>query len=158
MVRPVIEVVHVGSASRDLTTDDPRGWRLGGGATYAALTTARLGLRTAAFIGVDAAAAEADELDRLREAGVDLRLVRLDEGPVFENRETAGGRVQTCHVVGPLARRARRSGVVARRSGLVARAGGRRGRRRLGGGHPGGGVRRRSAGRGCSATSSRAGR
>ena len=26
---PPIEVVHVGSASRDLTDDDPRGWRLG---------------------------------------------------------------------------------------------------------------------------------
>jgi sugar/nucleoside kinase (ribokinase family) len=100
MVRPAIEVVHVGSASRDLTTDDPRGWRLGGGATYAALTTARLGLRTAALIGVDPAAAEAAELDRLREAGVDLRLVRLVEGPVFENRETRAGRVQVCHVAG----------------------------------------------------------
>ena len=100
MVRPPIEVVHVGSASRDLTPDDPRGWRLGGGATYAALTTARLGLRTAAFIGVDEAAADADELDLLRNAGVDLRLVRLAEGPVFENRETPAGRVQTCHAVG----------------------------------------------------------
>src|SRR4029077_7935630 len=89
-----------GSASRDLTPDDPRGWRLGGGATYAALTTARLGLRTAAFIGVDEAAADADELDLLRNAGVDLRLVRLPEGPVFENRETPSGRVQTCHAVG----------------------------------------------------------
>jgi sugar/nucleoside kinase (ribokinase family) len=100
MVRPAIEVVHVGSASRDLTTDDPRGWRLGGGATYAALTTARLGLRTAALIGVDAVTAEADELDLLRAAGVDLRLIPLDEGPVFENRETPAGRVQTCHAVG----------------------------------------------------------
>ena len=62
-----IEIVHVGSASRDLTTDDPRGWRLGGGATYAALTTARLGLRTAAILGVDPAASTARELDLLRE-------------------------------------------------------------------------------------------
>src|SRR5436190_985351 len=51
-----IDVLHIGSASRDLTPDDPRGWRLGGGVTYAALTTARLGLRTAAYIGVDEAA------------------------------------------------------------------------------------------------------
>jgi sugar/nucleoside kinase (ribokinase family) len=100
MVRPAIEVVHVGSASRDLTTDDPGGWRLGGGATYAALTTARLGLRTAALIGVDATAAGADELELLRAAGVDLRLALLDEGPVFENRETPAGRVQRCHAVG----------------------------------------------------------
>ena len=100
MVRPAIDVVHVGSASRDLTKDDPRGWRLGGGATYAALTTARLGLRTAALLGVDPVAAGADELDLLSAAGVDLRLVLLEEGPVFENRETPAGRVQRCHAVG----------------------------------------------------------
>ena len=35
-----VEVVHVGSACRDIAPDDPRGWRLGGGVTYAALTTA----------------------------------------------------------------------------------------------------------------------
>jgi len=96
MPEPALEVVHVGSASRDLTDDDPRGWRLGGGATYSALTTARLGLRTGAIVGVDDAAARAGELDLLREAGVDLVLVALDEGPVFHNRETASGRIQTC--------------------------------------------------------------
>ncbi len=90
-----LDVVHVGSACRDLTDDDPRGWRLGGGASYAALTTARLGLRTAAVVGVDALAASATELDLLRAAGVELLLVGLDEGPVFHNRETAGGRVQS---------------------------------------------------------------
>ncbi len=104
MTRPRIDVLHVGSASRDLTADDPRGWRLGGGVTYASLTTARLGLRTAAIIGVDATAAGAHELDLLRDAGVDLMVVRLPEAPVFENRETSGGRIQTCDVVGtPLA-------------------------------------------------------
>lgn len=96
MTTPGIDVVHVGSASRDLTGDDPRGWRLGGGASYSALTTARLGLRTAAVIGVDPDAAAASELDLLREAGVELLLVGLDEGPVFLNRETAAGRVQAC--------------------------------------------------------------
>jgi sugar/nucleoside kinase (ribokinase family) len=95
-----VEIVHVGSASRDLTPDDPRGWRLGGGATYAALTTARLGLRTAAVIGVDAEAATARELDLLRDAGVDLMLLRLAEGPVFENRETPDGRHQICDTPG----------------------------------------------------------
>ena len=100
MARPPIEVVHVGSACRDLTPDDPRGWRLGGGVTYAALTTARLGLRTAALIGVDAESAEAPEFDLLRRAGVDVVLDRLAEAPVFENRETPTGRVQTCHAVG----------------------------------------------------------
>ncbi len=79
---------------RDLTDDDPRGWRLGGGASYSALTTARLGLRTAAIVGVDALASTATELELLRAAGVDLRLVELREGPVFRNRETPAGRVQ----------------------------------------------------------------
>lgn len=95
MTEPRIDIVHVGSASRDLTDEDPRGWRLGGGASYAALTTARLGLRTAAIVGVDATAGSASELDLLRAAGVDLLLVGLDEGPVFHNRETPEGRVQS---------------------------------------------------------------
>jgi len=100
MVASGVEVLHVGSASRDIAPEDPRGWRLGGGVTYAALTTARLGLRTAAIIGVDDAAGSADELDLLRDAGVDLMLQRSPEGPVFENVKTPYGRVQTCHVVG----------------------------------------------------------
>jgi len=100
MSRSAPEVVHVGSASRDITAEDPRGWRLGGGVTYAALTTARLGLRTAAIIGVDAIASTATELDMLADAGVDLRLVELAEAPVFENVETPAGRIQTCHLPG----------------------------------------------------------
>jgi sugar/nucleoside kinase (ribokinase family) len=104
MARRTIEVIHVGSSSRDLTPDDPRGWRLGGGVTYAALTTARLGLRTAAIVGVDAAGSTASELDLLRDAGVELQIVGLPEGPVFDNRETPEGRVQICHARGvPLA-------------------------------------------------------
>ena len=95
MARPRVEVVHVGSACRDVVPEDPRGWRLGGGVTYASLTTARLGLRTAAIVGVDATAATASELDMLRDAGVDLLLVPLAEGPIFHNRETPKGRVQT---------------------------------------------------------------
>ena len=95
MVRPAIQVVHIGSAARDIASGDPRGWRLGGGVTYAALTTAKLGLRTAALVGVDAEAASARELDLLRDAGVDLRLAELPESPVFHNLETSAGRVQT---------------------------------------------------------------
>jgi sugar/nucleoside kinase (ribokinase family) len=79
-----------------MAADDPRGWRLGGGVTYGALTTARLGLRTAALIGADADAAAAWELDLLRDAGVELVVARLPRGPVFENREQPGGRVQIC--------------------------------------------------------------
>ncbi len=91
-----VEVVHIGSACRDIAADDPRGWRLGGGVTYAALTTARLGLRTAAVVGVDGEARSAGELHLLRDAGVDLLLVPLPEGPIYHNVETPAGRVQTC--------------------------------------------------------------
>ncbi len=100
MPRSRVEVVHVGSACRDVAPDDPRGWRLGGGVTYAALTTARLGLRTAAVIGVDAEASVADELGILRDAGVDILRVPLPEGPIYHNVETEAGRVQTCVQVG----------------------------------------------------------
>ena len=92
----LIEVLHVGSASRDVADDDPRGWRLGGGVTYAALTTARLGLRTAAVVGADLTAAPAHELDLLRDAGVHILVVPLAESPVFLNVEAPTGRVQTC--------------------------------------------------------------
>ncbi len=96
MSERAIDVVHVGSASRDLSDDDPRGWRLGGGVTYAAMATARLGLRTAALVGADAAAAGSDELELLRQAGVSVRVLPLDESPVFRNVETRDARIQTC--------------------------------------------------------------
>ncbi len=92
--RPVPRVVVVGAASRDRAPDDPRGWRLGGGASYCALTTASLGLATGAVIGVDEPASTARELDLLRAAGVDLRLVPLERGPVFDNIEAPDGRIQ----------------------------------------------------------------
>jgi sugar/nucleoside kinase (ribokinase family) len=95
-----LEVLHVGSACRDVAPDDPRGWRLGGGVTYSSLTTARLGLRTGAVVGVDAEGRGATELDLLRDAGVDLMLVPLPEAPIFHNFETTAGRVQTCLQVG----------------------------------------------------------
>ncbi len=88
-------VVVVGAAARDITSDDPRGWRLGGGVTYSALTAARLGVRTAALIGVDHLAATAWEIDALRAAGCNVVTVPLGHGPVFENVERPGGRVQT---------------------------------------------------------------
>jgi sugar/nucleoside kinase (ribokinase family) len=93
---PIPTVVVVGSAARDLTDDDPRGWRLGGGVSYSALTTARLGLRTAAIVGVDAEASSATELDLLREAGVEVHLVPLEHGPIFVNIERPEGRLQLC--------------------------------------------------------------
>lgn len=91
---PAPRVVVVGAASRDLASDDPRGWRLGGGVTYATLALARLGLRVGAVIGVDTEAASARELDLLRAAGAVLAPVPLATGPVFENLERPGGRIQ----------------------------------------------------------------
>jgi sugar/nucleoside kinase (ribokinase family) len=73
---------------------------LGGGVTYAALTTARLGLATGAIVGLDDDAARADELAALRGAGVDVLPVPLREGPVFHNVEAPGGRRQTAIAVG----------------------------------------------------------
>ena len=75
----------VGAASRDVVPDDPRGWRLGGAVLYASLALARLGLDVRAVVGVDRDAAEADELDLLREAGVTLAFADLASGPVFDN-------------------------------------------------------------------------
>lgn len=95
--RPTFDVVVVGAASRDIAADDPRGWRLGGGVTYSALTTARLGLRTAALIGLDDVAADADELELLRASAVEIRPHRLEQGPVFENIERPEGRLQIAH-------------------------------------------------------------
>jgi len=86
----------VGAASRDLTDDDPRGWRLGGAVSYAGLTLARLGLRTRVLVGVDEAASSAEELDDLRRAGADVELAHLESGPCFENIEMAAGRRQRC--------------------------------------------------------------
>ena len=90
----VATVVVVGAASRDIVGDDPRGWRLGGGVSYSALTLARLGLRVRALIGADTEAASADELQLLVDAGIDLVVASLERGPVFVNRETPAGRVQ----------------------------------------------------------------
>src|SRR5438552_10986343 len=93
---PTPTVVVVGAAARDLVDDDPRGWRLGGGVAYSALTTAQLGLPTAAIVGVDGEAAAADELELLRDAGVEVHLVPLAHGPVFVNIERSEGRLQLC--------------------------------------------------------------
>ena len=69
-------VLVVGAASRDVTAEDPRGWRLGGAVTYGALTLGRLGFRVRALVGVDREAASARELDLLRAAGVVITLRR----------------------------------------------------------------------------------
>lgn len=90
------DVVVVGAATRDLNDDDPRGWLLGGGVTFGALALARMGLRTGVVLGLDAEAADADELELIRTAGAEIVTVPLKHGPVFTNVETLAGRVQTC--------------------------------------------------------------
>jgi sugar/nucleoside kinase (ribokinase family) len=87
-------VVVVGSACRDLVEDDARGWRLGGGASYSALTLARLGLRVGALVVADELAASSTELDMVRDAGVDVVVVPGSRGPIFINIETPTGRIQ----------------------------------------------------------------
>jgi sugar/nucleoside kinase (ribokinase family) len=89
-------VLVVGAASRDVTSMDPRGWRLGGAVTYGALALARLGFRVRALVGADREAAGAHELDLLREAGAEVAIAPLRSGPVFENIEAPGGRRQRC--------------------------------------------------------------
>jgi sugar/nucleoside kinase (ribokinase family) len=87
----------VGAASRDIDRSDPRGWRLGGAVTYAALAIARLGLPARVLIGVDDEAAAAHELGLLLAAGCEIELARLERGPVFDNQETPAGRSQVAH-------------------------------------------------------------
>lgn len=90
-------VVVVGAATRDIDSADPRGWKLGGGVTYSAIAAARIGVRVRALIGVDALAETATELDTLRAAGIEVELVSLAIGPVFENLRTPSGRKQIAH-------------------------------------------------------------
>jgi hypothetical protein len=69
---------------------------LGGGVTFGALALTRLGLRTGVVLGVDGEAADALELDLIRDAGAEIVEVPLATGPVFTNVETLAGRIQTC--------------------------------------------------------------
>jgi sugar/nucleoside kinase (ribokinase family) len=90
------ELIVVGAAARDIDATDPRGWRLGGGVSYGALLAGRMGARVGALIGLDPAARSAHELELLRAAGVEIRAVPLEHGPVFDNVETSRGRRQIC--------------------------------------------------------------
>ena len=81
-------VVIVGAATRDLDPTDGRGWRLGGGVTYSSIAASRLGVKVKAVVGADTLAATASELDVLKAAGVDLRLIPIERGPVFNNRQS----------------------------------------------------------------------
>jgi sugar/nucleoside kinase (ribokinase family) len=87
----------VGSAARDIDPADPRGWRLGGTVMYASLTAAKLGVRVRTLVGTDEQAAGAHELELLRDVGAEVELVRLERGPIFDNRQTPNGRIQYGH-------------------------------------------------------------
>jgi len=84
----------VGAACRDLSLDDPRGWRLGGGAAYGSLAAARLGLQVGCLIGLDDEAGGASELGLVSASGAAVITVPLAHGPVFENVEIEGRRLQ----------------------------------------------------------------
>jgi sugar/nucleoside kinase (ribokinase family) len=88
------DVVVVGSTCRDLVDDDPRGWRLGGGASYSALALARLGLKVGAIVVADELAAASSEIAMIRDAGVDVHIQPGSKGPIFINTETPTGRIQ----------------------------------------------------------------
>jgi sugar/nucleoside kinase (ribokinase family) len=90
------ELIVVGAAARDIDASDSRGWRLGGGASYGALLAGRMGARVGVLIGLDPPAQSAHELELLQAAGVEIRVVPLDRGPVFDNVETPRGRRQVC--------------------------------------------------------------
>jgi sugar/nucleoside kinase (ribokinase family) len=107
-------VLVAGAASRDLTAADPRGWRMGGAVMYGSLTLARLGLDVRALVGADPDASVGGELDLLRDAGVDVEVLPLASGPIFENIERPGGRRQRCLAV---SERISVGGVPARWSG-----------------------------------------
>ena len=142
MTRPAIEVVHIGSACRDIAPEDPRGWRIGGGVMYAALTTARLGLRTAAVVGVDAAGGRRRGAGHARRGGRRRAPGPAARGPDLpQRRDPDGSR--------PDERPARHAvadpGPAAGLGGgarLVRGRGGWRGAGRLGGRDPAGRARR----------------
>ena len=121
-------VVVVGAACRDLVDDDERGWRLGGGASYSALALARLGLRVGALVVADELASTSRELNTIRDAGVDVRVIPGSRGPIFINVETPNGPHPAD--AADLRRRgpAGAPGGLAGRQGLDVRAGGRGGR------------------------------
>lgn len=87
-------VVVVGAACRDLVDDDDRGWRLGGGVSYSALTLAKLGLRVGALIVADEPGAGSREIGMLRDNGVRVIVQPGSKGPIFINHEMPTGRIQ----------------------------------------------------------------
>jgi sugar/nucleoside kinase (ribokinase family) len=82
----MLDYLAIGHIAQDITPD---GYRLGGTASYAALTAHALGLRT----GILTAAAEDAPMDEL--APLDVCRSSSPQSTVYENRYTPEGRVQT---------------------------------------------------------------
>ena len=114
----------------DMVPEDPRGWRLGGGVTYGALTTRGSGC------GRRRSSASTRGRRRRRSSTCSARrgstcFVPLDEGPIFHNLETP--RAVCRRASRPACRsRCRPPASWLAASGLVVGAGRRRAARRLG--------------------------
>ena len=131
------QVVVVGAACRDLVDDDPRGWRLGGGASYSALALARLGLRGRGARRRRRPAADADgarpaargrRRPAARPPGARARCSSTSRRPGGASRSRRRSRTRSPVAALPDAWRLG--------AGMDVRAGRRRDRRRLGGRHP----------------------
>ena len=84
---PPADVVVVGAATRDLTDDDPRGWRLGGAVSYRPLRSPGWGCASPRSSGPMPRRRDAEELDSSARPAWTCELVPLARGPVFENIE-----------------------------------------------------------------------
>ncbi len=87
-----IDYLVIGHLTRDLT---PGGPRLGGTATYSALTARAMGLR----VGVLTACADCLPTPELEKEGIRVVGIRSDETTTFENIPMPEGRVQYVHSV-----------------------------------------------------------
>ena len=84
------DAVVVGSAARDVTAADRRGWRLGGGVTYGALTLARLGLRVGAVAQFTDCGVGDSQLDRDHAISPCQQLLLLVGGRAGDRQHGAG--------------------------------------------------------------------
>lgn len=89
-----IDYLVIGHLTKDLT---PAGPRLGGTASYSALTARALGLR----VGILTACEECLSAPELEQAGIHVVGMRAGETTTFENIPTENGRVQIIHNIAP---------------------------------------------------------
>jgi hypothetical protein len=87
-----VDYLIIGHVTQDIS---PTGFRLGGTASYAALTARSLGQR----VGIITAHAEGLELPELE--GISIVAVKNEYSTTFENIQTPTGRIQYIHHVAP---------------------------------------------------------